>query len=250
MNKKAVLLIVLCICLIAETPAFAVRIVSPSPYVNTVADFISDRKAKNGGAVSVTLNENRHGRRPLFKGANVSTDDILHAYYDPAKLPYIAQAVLKLLSETDKKNYKYYQRRLAEFQAALDSAVSVGRYFLPKDKEFLDLTGVEGALISAANNKTERPADSEMERWKAGDTDSLKRLVELARSRGKIILVDRWTPAPVISCLNGYGAKIYMPPAETGKNYFNSLNTIYKYVAKRAKEIKNDTHTDNGKNRQ
>lgn len=246
MNKKAVLLIVLCICLIAETPAFAVRIVSPSPYVNTVAAFISGSKAKNGGTVSVALNEGSRGRKSLFKGARVSADDILHAYYDPAKLPYVAQAVLTLLSETDKQNYRYYQRRLAEFQAALDSVVSVGRYFLPKEKEFLDLTGVEGVLISAANNKTERPADSEMQRWKAGDTDSLKRLVELSRSRGKIILIDRWTPAPVISCLNGYRAKIYMPPADTGKNYFNSLGAIYKYVAKRAKEIKT---TDNGKNR-
>lgn len=237
MKKRAILIIVLCLSSVLATPCFA-AFRSSSPCVNMVAQFISGTKKHPGVFMAIDAREQRkRGGKVLFKGTNISQTELLHAYYDPARLPYVAQAVMRVMSETDKANYTYYQRRLAEFQAALDSAVNVGRYCLPKDKAMLDLTAMEGALILSAHDRTTRPDQSELKRWAEGDVTSLQRLLELSEKKGEIVLIDRWTAAPIVSCLQNYKKKITMPTAGSGKNYFNSLTAIYRYVAKRIKEL-------------
>lgn len=179
----------------------------------------------------------RRGAKVLFKGTDVSSFDMLQAYYDPAKLPYVAQAVMRVMSETNKANYGYYQRRLAEFQASLDSAVNVGRYSIPKNCKMLDLTRVEGALISSAAEHVKRVPRSDWKRWISGDTESLVQLLEKSDAEGAIVLVDRWTPPVVRNCLAGYKKKITLPAADMSGNYFDSVNSIYRYVAKRIKDF-------------
>lgn len=179
----------------------------------------------------------RSGAKVLFKGTDVSSFDMLQAYYDPAKLPYAAQAVMRVMSETDKANYGYYQRRLAEFQAALDSAVNVGRYSIPQDCKMLDLTRVEGALIASASKHVKKPSNADWKRWVSGDTESLVRLLEKSDAEGVVVLVDRWTPPSIRNCAAGYKRKITLPAVDDTANYFNSINSIYKYVAKRIKDF-------------
>ena len=239
--KKIYFLLAVSLLLVQAAPASAARFVSSSPYVNTVISFISGTKAGKGRAAFVALNEKelrRRGGVRLFKDTDVSQDEILRSYYDPARIPYVAHAVMRIASTADNANYKYYQRRLAEFQAALDSAVDIGRYCLPGNVVFLDLTGVEGALISSAHDATVRPDKSEWKRWESADTESLKKLVEMSEQKGTVILVDGWTPPQVNACLVNYKKKIYLPRAETGENYFNSLMSIYRYAAKRLKYFK------------
>ena len=240
MNRKTFIIALLCILSVNATPCLAARFVSSSQYVNTVISFISGTKAQSGSTIFMALNareQNRRGGILLFKGTEVTKDDMLHACYDPAKLPFVAQAVMKNISEIDKGNYGYYQRRLAEFQAALDSAVNIGRFYMPKKCFVLDLTGVEGTLVAAAHENTICPDRKEKKRWANGDTASLVKLVANADKNRYVILVDGWTPPPVSECLRGYERKIYMPTAELGANYFISLNSIYKYVAKRIKQF-------------
>ncbi len=238
--RKIYFLLAVSLLLVQAAPAFAARFVSSSSYVNTVISYISGTKA-GGGTTFVALNEKelrRRGGVQLFKATDVSQDEMLRSYYDPARIPYVAHAAMRIISSADKANYKYYQRRLAEFQAALDSAVDIGRYCLPENITFLDLTGVEGTLIRSAHDATVRPDKSEWKRWVADDVESLKKLVEMSEQKGTVILVDGWTPPQVNACLTNYPKKIYLPMAETGQNYFTSLMSIYRYAAKRLKYFK------------
>jgi len=249
MKKRMAMFLAVFFCLFAAVPCLAASFYSSSPYVNSVARFIAGSKAKIGRGTFMALNEKelrRKGGKLLFRGTDMTADDMLRAYYDPAKLPYMAQAIMRVMSSTDKANYIYYQRRLAEFQAALDSAVNVGRYSLPKNVKMLDLTMAEGALIASASKNVTRPRESEWKRWQAGDTASLVRLIEMNEAKGAIILVDRWTPASVRSCTDGCKNKIVMPAVE-GDSYFNSLNTIYRYTAKQINEVKNKANGEKKK---
>ena len=237
MKKHIICIIVLCLSFVLATPCFA-AFRSSSSCVNMVAQFIAGTKKHKGVFMAIDAREQkRRGGKLLFKGSDISQADLLHAYYDPAKLPYVAQAVMRIMSEVDKKNYRYYQRRLAEFQAGLDSAVNVGRYCLPSDKRMLDLTAMEGALILSAHDGVTRPEQSEWKRWSEGDVASLERLLELSEKKGEIVLIDHWTPVAVLQCLQGYKKKILMPTAGSGKDYFNSLTAIYRYVSKRIQEL-------------
>jgi len=243
MKKYFVFLTALCLLLCLALPCSAASFYSSSQYVNNVARYIAGNKAKIGGGTFMALNEKeqrRRGGKLLFEGSLIDADDMLRAYYDPGKLPYVAHSVMRVMSSTDKANYKYYQRRLAEFQAALDSAVSVGRYSIPKDAKILDLTFAEGAMIisAAAPGNATRPNEGEWKRWVSGDTASLVRLIEMSEKNGVIILLDAWTPAAVRNCTGQYKNRIMMP-AVNASDYFNSLNSIYRYVGKRIEDLKN-----------
>lgn len=243
LKKHFILLTALCLSLCLALPCFAASFYSSSRYVNDVARYIAGDKARVGRGTFMALNEKEYRKRGgvlLFRGTNMTQEDMLRAYYDPARLPYMAHAIMRVMSSVDKENYKFYQRRLAEFQAALDSAINVGRYSIPKDAKILDLTYAEGALISSAlaSSNISRPNRSEWKRWASGDTSSLVRLIEMNEAEGGIILVDAWTPSEVrqhtATCKN----RIMMPMANE-EDFFNSLNSIYRYIGKRAKDIKN-----------
>jgi len=243
LKKHFILLTALCLSLCLALPCFAASFYSSSRYVNDVARYIAGDMARIGRGTFMALNEKEYRRRGgvlLFRGTGMTQEDMLRAYYDPARLQYMAHAVMRVMSNVDKKNYKYYQRRLAEFQAALDSAINVGRYSIPKDAKILDLTYAEGALISCAlaSSNISRPNQSEWNRWTSGDTGSLVRLIEMNEAQGSIILIDAWTPSEVRQHAAACKNRITMPIAKEA-DYFNSLNSIYRYVGKRIKDIKN-----------
>lgn len=251
LKKHFILLTALCLSLCLALPCFAASFYSSSRYVNDVARYIAGDKAKVGGGTFMALNEKEQRRRGgvlLFRGTDMTQEGMLRAYYDPGRLPYLAHAVMRVMSSVDKENYKYYQRRLAEFQAALDSAINVGRYSIPKDVKILDLTYAEGALVSSAvaSSNTSRPNESEWKRWTSGDTASLVRLIELYEAQGNVILIDSWTPSEVRQHTAGCKNRITMPVANEA-DYFNSLNSIYRYVGKRIKDIKNGVNGEKKK---
>ncbi len=236
-NKKTIAILITCISILISRPVYAAKFTSTSPHVNVILNFLSGDKTNSGGKFFIALDEREHNKRGgaiLFKGSNVSEQDMLRAYYDPAYLPFVAQAAMRAMSEVDKKNYLYYQRRLAEFQANLDSVVSNGKHCLNiGSTKILDLTGIEGTLIVAAHNNAVRPDKKQLKRWASGDTASLAAMLKQEENKGTVVLVDRWTPPTVLGCLQNYSRKIAMPALETNANYFIMLSKLYRYVASR-----------------
>ncbi len=142
-------------------------------------------------------NLERYSVSLLFGGIKVSGVPIDENFLDPATLPFMGLRTLEILSACDPANYDYYQRRLAEFQARLDSTVIVGRNMIG-DKIVLDLSWRYGRWIQAAAKSVIRPPDKVKREWSLGvGMDVLDTAIEEARSQKWIILVDPWTPAPV-----------------------------------------------------
>lgn len=175
----------------------------------------NNRAVKNGrlnipgGALVIAVNEEdaasalgrsdpkRYSVSLLFKGIKASGMSIDENFLDPAALPFIGLRTLEILSAHDPANYDYYQRRLAEFQARLDSTVIVGRNMIG-DKTVLDLSWRYGRWIQAAAESVIRPPDKVKMEWSQGvGMDVLDTAIEEARSQKWIILADPWTPAPV-----------------------------------------------------
>ena len=120
-----------------------------------------------------------------------------NALYDPSVIPFVAQRVLNALSEWDVKNYPYYQRRLAEFQARLSSSVLVGQVL--KDISVCDLTGSAGVLLKAAGCKVNRPEN--FSEWQKGSLSGFREYLDSQKSEGSIILIDDDTPANIARSL-------------------------------------------------
>ncbi|MBQ3345866.1 MAG: hypothetical protein IJG51_02030 [Synergistaceae bacterium] len=131
----------------------------------------------------------------LYSPFPVSTSSL----YDPSVIPFVAQRVLTALSEWDTKNYPYYQRRLAEFQARLSSSILVGQVL--KDMSIADFSGSSGILLRAAGCNVERP--EEMERWQKGNFSGLREYLEAVRNKGTAIIIDDDTPAVLRRYLSG-----------------------------------------------
>lgn len=133
----------------------------------------------------------------LFDGFQVVGASIDENFLDPAALPFIGLRTLEILSASDPANYDYYQRRLAEFQARLDSTVTVGRNMI-EESVVLDLSWRYGRWIQAAAGSVIRPPDKVKKEWARGlEMDVLDAALEEARSQKWIIVADPWTPEPV-----------------------------------------------------
>ena len=76
------------------------------------------------------ISEKNKNLRLLFDKVQVTEDELRGAFFDPAMLPFVAQEIMKAVSKIDPESYAYYQRRLAEFQSRIDSAIGVGRHML------------------------------------------------------------------------------------------------------------------------
>ena len=84
--------------------------------------------------------------------------------FNPSVLPFLSQRMLKILCELSPDNYAFYQRRMAEFQSRLESAVEVGRSLI-HDTPILDLTGAISPWLRAASGKVVRPPDELWNAW-------------------------------------------------------------------------------------
>ena len=118
---------------------------------------------------------------------------------DPSVIPFVAQRVLTALSEWDSRNYPFYQRRLAEFQARLSSAILVGQVM--KDISISDMTGSSGVLLRAAGCKIERP--EQLEQWQKGNFSGLREYMDEMRDKGTAIVIDDDTPDVLRRYLSG-----------------------------------------------
>jgi len=123
----------------------------------------------------------------------------INSLYDPSVIPFVAQRVLTALSEWDSRNYPFYQRRLAEFQARLSSAILVGQVM--KDISISDMTGSSGVLLRAAGCKIERP--EQLEQWQKGNFSGLREYMDEMRDKGTAIVIDDDTPDVLRRYLSG-----------------------------------------------
>ena len=173
---------------------------------------------KNLGKYSVSL---------LFDGLHVSGASIDENFLDPATLPFIGLRTLEILSASDPTNYDYYQRRLAEFQARLDSTVIVGRNMI-EGRVVLDLSWRYGRWIQAAAGSVIRPPESVKKEWSRGLwIDVLDAALEEARSQKWIIVADPWTPANVRERSHNISGFIDMPAPKMEGDMILFLYDLY-----------------------
>ena len=125
------------------------------------------------------------------------------SFFDPATLPFLGLRTLQILSACKPEDYEYFQRRLAEFQARLDSTVTVGRNMIG-DRTVLDLCWKYGRWLQAITGETIRPPLEVKERWsRSHDLDVLETALEEAAKHGWIIVVDPWVPEAVKERIEG-----------------------------------------------
>lgn len=143
--------------------------------------------------------------RLLFDKADVTEAEMRGAFFDPAMLPFVAQEIMKTVAQIDPEGYAYYQRRLAEFQSRIDSAIGVGRHMLADSgAKMLDLTGAEGVWIRSSIPGVVRPPDEVWNGWLAGDETALRAALDEAARRGWLLLFDPWTPETIRAAAVAY----------------------------------------------
>jgi hypothetical protein len=149
--------------------------------------------------------------------------------FNPSVLPFLSQRMLKILSELSPDNYSFYQRRMAEFQSRLESAVEVGRSLI-NNIPILDLTGAISPWLRAASGKAVRPPDELWNAWIGNTrTPDLALAIKEAESRGWWILVDAWTPTQIKTRISSQAKLISVPVPPPGHEYdfFTYLHNIY-----------------------
>jgi len=140
------------------------------------------------------------------------TSDFEEGFLDPATLPFIGLRTLQILSACDSGEYEYFQRRLAEFQARLDSTVIVGRNMIG-DTTILDLCWKYGRWLQAISGETVRPPADVKERWSRSQAlDVLDTALSEAGKQGWVIVIDPWTPEAVRERIEGSTRIIELSP--------------------------------------
>ena len=150
---------------------------------------------------------------PFFLYEKISTSAVSEeSFMDPAALPFIGLRILQILSECKPEQYDYFQRRLAEFQARIDSTVIVGRNMIGKST-ILDLSWKYGRWLQAAADKVIRPPSSVKAGWSIGQgIDVLETAIEEAIRQKWIIVSDPWTPAAILERISGIQGFIELQP--------------------------------------
>lgn len=187
-------------------------------------------------AAALRISAGSPSLRLLYENLALPSERKYSVYFDPAMLPFIAQSVMKILSEADAARYSFYQRRLAEFQSRIDSTVEIGRYMLDGAK-LLDVTGAQGSWVRAAVPGAVRPPDDVWKSWQAGETVSLNAALAEAGRRGWLILLDNWTPAAVRNAAAAYEKRLTLQPPAVGEDNFTFLHDIFITIAARVKAL-------------
>lgn len=171
----------------------------------------------------------------LYKTLSVSEHKTRSLYYDPAIVPLIAQNVMKIVANKDRENYAYYQRRLAELQARIESTNDVGRHLL-KDKKILDLTASQGVWIRSVSKETVIPPKEIWDKWSIGDTKSLRAALAESKRRGLVVILDPWTTNTIKLLASEQDNTVLLPAPTIEDSYFTHLNNIYMYIWNKTKE--------------
>ncbi|MDR2780529.1 MAG: hypothetical protein LBB28_05335 [Synergistaceae bacterium] len=147
--------------------------------------------------------------------------------FNPSILPFLSQRLLIVLCKLSPDNYSFYQRRLAEFQSRLESAVEVGRSLI-HDAPVLDLSGAVGPWIRAASAKAVRPPDELWYAWSGNiRIAELALAVKEAENNGWHILTDAWTPQQIRAHTISSKRLVSISPPEADYDFFNYLHDIY-----------------------
>jgi hypothetical protein len=147
--------------------------------------------------------------------------------FNPSALPFLSQRMLKVLCELSPDNYSFYQRRLAEFQSRLESAVEMGRSQI-RDIPILDLSGAVSPWFKAASDKIVRPPDELWLAWTGNTrTPDLAMAVKEAEARGWLILADAWTPAQIKARVANSAGYVLIAPPASEVDCFAYLQDIY-----------------------
>ncbi|NLX84188.1 MAG: hypothetical protein GXZ00_01020 [Synergistaceae bacterium] len=175
--------------------------------------------------------------RFLYDELRMTKEQFYSACFDPAMLPFIAQSVMKIMSEEDKARYTYFQRRLAEFQSKIESTIDSGRHLLENTK-ILDITGAEGTLLRSSLAGAIRPPGTVWEGWKKGDTRALKAALDEAQRRNWLILMDPWTPEVIRLEAVRYEYRLTLAPPSKDQDYFVFLHEIFLAIWNKTKNVK------------
>lgn len=265
------LVLLLCGCGYTAPASAAVEYAVTSPWIASIADFIGGTNVKvrcignwndtgrlhsisrpRAGEIVIALDTDeaaalninqRQALRLLYDNLSLPAEQRYTVFFDPAMLPFIAQSVMKILSEADNPRYSFYQRRLAEFQSRIDSTVEIGRYMLV-DVKLLDLTGAQGVWVRSAMPGAVRPPADVWKSWIDGNSAALSAALAEANSRGWLILLDSWTPAGIRAAATAYGNRLTLPPPRIGQDSFTFLHDIFITIATRAKSQKPQPRTE------
>lgn len=161
----------------------------------------------------------------IFDTYNVNDEFIMRAFYDPAVLPFIAQRVMNIIAETDEKRYRYYQRRLAEFQSRINSTLDIGRHLM-SDIGILDLTVNSGVWVQATANKLVKPPPYIWQEWCNGNTAALNDALQLADEKEWLVITDAWTPNIIREQAEKSRNYIFISPPENGADFFAYLHEM------------------------
>ncbi len=175
--------------------------------------------------------------RLLFSKVQLTEEERRAAFFDPARLPFVAQEVMKTVSAADPGSYEYYQRRLAEFQSRIDSSKGVGRHILKgKGAKMLDLTGAEGVWVRSSVADVVRPPERVWRNWLDGGEAALEAALDEASQRGWLLLLDPWTPAVVRSAASAYPNSLTLPAPVGESDIFSFFHSIFTLIASRLGE--------------
>jgi hypothetical protein len=163
----------------------------------------------------------------LYDNLPIKESERGYVPFNPSILPFLSQRLLIVLCKLSPDNYHFYQRRLAEFQSRLESAVEVGRSLI-HDAPALDLSGAVGPWIRAASAKAARPPDELWNAWSANlRVAELSLAVKEAESNGWQILTDAWTPQHIRTHTASSKRLVFISPPEADYDFFNYLHDIY-----------------------
>ena len=186
-------------------------------------------------AREIGLPFDRHtNSRFLYNRMPLDSNNIDAYMSDPSVIPFIAQRVLIALAAWDPSNYPYYQRRLAEFQARLQSTTLAGRQML-KGQQIFDLTGHSSTLLMAARCVLIRPSDEEWAAWSAQReirqlTDTVSRMT----AERVITVMDHSTPRAIRNALSSDPAVFLIPRPRANQDYLAFLHDLYLSLWSRA----------------
>jgi len=224
--------------------------ISAHPLVvwNDIGNLEKTRKEPPAGTLLIAV-DNEEIIRFLGKAGEVRPETFLlfekgipggnrdENFLDPAALPFIALRLLNILSASDPSNYSYYQRRLAEFQARLDSTVIVGRNMIGK-KSILDLSWKYGRWLQASAEKVVRPPDAVKDDWASGKgIEVLETALEEALRQKWFIVTDPWTPGSIREKIGKMPLVIELPRPGIDQDIILFLYEIYLQIWDYSREI-------------
>ncbi len=262
--KKAVFILLLLINLcIMSAAAYAADFAVTSPWIGAIAAFIGGDKVhvrylsvwnESGKVVPIgrprsseivialdaddaakfRISRKAKNLRLLYETLPMTDVQLRSAFFDPAILPFIAQNIMKIMADDDKKRYAFYQRRLAEFQSRVESTIDIGRHLLGSAK-ILDVTGAQGTWIRSAVRGAVRPPQQVWNAWLSGDSAAMKAAFDEAQKRKWLILLDPWTPEQIRSAAAAYDNRMTLAPPVSDMEYFVYLHEIFLSVWNKTK---------------